>query len=502
MKKQLGKLISVCLLFSFSTNCLSSTKYTPPTLAPLSFHTNAHAETTNGESLLECSSEEISEPRALSLKNKEYKQIQALEEILHSRYSARELNSKALSVFKSCWSALLEKQTHDSGAASDYTSIQVHVSQPDNTLRFSTPHGNFIVAGKNGKLAKSIGKTIKKIVKLYPNSQELEAYLWQLWTLSLIKASGEKYNHYIFADQMEIERAMVDGRTFSVGFRPKFAENKIFVGEILDPKLGSLNIEPGAEIIEIASEEIHSAISTDWWTQEVPFTYEVTFKDLKPLSLESIPFIIDSTFCTYWNNIAYIRIHYFNRRTAIELSRFFRSLRDETSGIVIDVRNNGGGYVSPGVIDFFLKPSELVLVYEQSQDEAPNRYFGSVSYVPQPIVVLQNNDSASMSEILAAMLQKQGRAKIVGTRSFGKAVGQQAVPVNDEGVLHLVDANYYYPDGKNNWADQGIVPDINVSPNKNEVLAIASIINSNNIEIDTLIDIDSSLQMALEILGE
>ena len=78
---------------------------------------------------------------------------------------------------------------------------------------------------------------------------------------------------------------------------------------------------------------------------------------------------------------------------------------------------------------------------------------------PQPIVVLIDRNTASAAEILTAALADQGRAEVVGTRSYGKGVFQQEVDLSNGGAMKLTIGEYYTPDGVN-LAGKGIHPDV------------------------------------------
>ena len=133
-------------------------------------------------------------------------------------------------------------------------------------------------------------------------------------------------------------------------------------------------------------------------------------------------------------------------------------------GIVLDVRNNPGGFLDAAVnlAGEFLDNNLLVVKQENSdfsnQDYNVKR-IGRLTKVP--LVVLVNRGSASASEILAGALRDHGRAKIVGEKSFGKGTIQEAVDLREGSGLHVTVAKWLLPAG--DWIhEKGIVPDIQV----------------------------------------
>ena len=83
-----------------------------------------------------------------------------------------------------------------------------------------------------------------------------------------------------------------------------------------------------------------------------------------------------------------------------------------------------------------------------------------------PMVVLQNENSASASEIFAGAIQDFGAGKIVGTQSFGKGIVQQIIPFNDGSAIKLTVEKYYTPKGENIHG-KGITPDVVVEAGEN-----------------------------------
>ena len=166
------------------------------------------------------------------------------------------------------------------------------------------------------------------------------------------------------------------------------------------------------------------------------------------------------------DDIAYIRITSFNEQTLDGLESAVKKLKaeigDKLQGYVLDLRNNPGGLLDQAisVSDALLERGEIVSTRGRNADDTQrhNARAGDITDA-KPIVVLINGGSASASEIVAGALQDHNRAKIIGTRSFGKGSVQTIIPLGaNSGAMRLTTARYYTPSGRSIQA-KGITPD-------------------------------------------
>jgi carboxyl-terminal processing protease len=162
----------------------------------------------------------------------------------------------------------------------------------------------------------------------------------------------------------------------------------------------------------------------------------------------------------------YLRVSNFQARTTEDLLEAVAELKadnaDGLKGVVLDLRNNPGGVLNAavGVSDAFLDGG--LIVYTMGRDEEAKLEFkaGPNDVLDgAPLAVLVNGGSASASEIVAGALQDQGRAVIMGEKTFGKGSVQTIVPIDDRTALKLTTARYYTPSGRSIQA-MGIEPDI------------------------------------------
>lgn len=165
-------------------------------------------------------------------------------------------------------------------------------------------------------------------------------------------------------------------------------------------------------------------------------------------------------------DVGYIRIKTFQSEQTYEFVKqavedLNKQLGDKLKGYVLDLRNNPGGLLDQAIAvsDAFLDQGAIVLTKGRNPNETQrsNSRPGDITN-GKPVVVLINGGSASASEIVAGALQDHKRAKIVGTRSFGKGSVQTMIPLGANGGIRLTTARYYTPAGRSIQAT-GIVPE-------------------------------------------
>jgi carboxyl-terminal processing protease len=164
------------------------------------------------------------------------------------------------------------------------------------------------------------------------------------------------------------------------------------------------------------------------------------------------------------NDIAYVDINTFGERTTRELGNTLDELLQQNPrGIIIDVRNNPGGYLNTAVEVSSEFIDSGVILYEQYSDgrRVEHNALGNGRATDIPIVVLINEGSASASEILAGALQDYERAKLVGVKSFGKGSVQNWVPLsNNQGAARVTIAKWLTPNEQVIDGHVGLMPDV------------------------------------------
>jgi carboxyl-terminal processing protease len=170
------------------------------------------------------------------------------------------------------------------------------------------------------------------------------------------------------------------------------------------------------------------------------------------------------------DNILVIKLYSFNPNASnfIYDAAVDGFVKNKASGIILDLRNNPGGYLDVAVdlAGWFLKKGNLV-VKEVGKDIDKSQYaYGNGALANVPIVVLVNKGSASASEILAGALQINRGIKLIGEETFGKGTVQKVIEFNDGSSLKITIAHWVLPNGKI-LEGNGLKPDIEVKLDKN-----------------------------------
>jgi len=152
------------------------------------------------------------------------------------------------------------------------------------------------------------------------------------------------------------------------------------------------------------------------------------------------------------NKIGYIKINRFAETTFNEFKTGLTRLKQKgIQSLVIDLRDNGGGYMEEAIAiaDEFLKDKQLI-VFTKSKNGSTEKTYATKagSFETGKVYVLINENSASASEILAGAIQDNDRGTIVGRRSFGKGLVQREMDFNDGSAVRLTVARYYTPTGR------------------------------------------------------
>jgi carboxyl-terminal processing protease len=192
-------------------------------------------------------------------------------------------------------------------------------------------------------------------------------------------------------------------------------------------------------------------------------------------------------------NIGYIRISSFNDLADKKIVTAVKELNQESNGkikgFIIDIRNNPGGLLDQSikVTDLFLDKGEIVSTKFRNQ-KRKNRFFAKKGDITNKsdLIIITNGGSASASEIFAGALGDNGRATVIGTKTYGKGSVQSIIPLGSKyGAIRLTTAKYYTPN--------------DISIDKIGIKPLYKIENTNNSQDDELSS-DNQLEFAKKLL--
>ena len=205
-----------------------------------------------------------------------------------------------------------------------------------------------------------------------------------------------------------------------------------------------------------------------------PITLTISRKGVaKPIAIKVVRDIIRINPVTYSveGDVGWIKVKSFENEHTTEFLQHAvedikKILGPKVAGYVLDLRNNPGGLLDQAIAlsDAFLERGVIVITKGRnaSDIERADAKPGDVTN-GKPLIILMNGGSASASEVVAGALQDHKRARIVGTRSFGKGSVQTLIPLANKGAIRLTTARYFTPSGRSIQAT-GIEPDYVVEP--------------------------------------
>ena len=191
--------------------------------------------------------------------------------------------------------------------------------------------------------------------------------------------------------------------------------------------------------------------------------------------------------------IGYISLSSFEDVSTAQFINAVDELEEQgMQGLIVDLRNNGGGVVSAaeGIADYLIPDGKDIVSFKGKGVEDSTYVAKDGHQMDVPMVVLVNGESASASEVLTGALKDHKLATVVGTRTFGKGIAQGIFPLPDGSALKLTTAYYYVPSG-DCIHKEGIEPDVFVELNE---------------ELETLVEIpkedDNQIRAAIDVLLE
>ena len=184
-------------------------------------------------------------------------------------------------------------------------------------------------------------------------------------------------------------------------------------------------------------------------------TFEVTVEKTS-VQIESVTYEMKE------DNIGYIAVSQFIENTGDKFIDAVDTLEAQgMKSLIIDLRDNGGGFVDV-CVDMVSRiiPEDQLIVYTEDKNGKKTEYkSNSEKELNIPIIILVNGNTASASEIMTGCLKDYGVANVVGSQTYGKGIVQNNIGLSDGSAIKLTVAKYYTPNG-NDIHKKGIEPDV------------------------------------------
>ena len=289
-----------------------------------------------------------------------------------------------------------------------------------------------------------------------------------------VEGLGDKYTEYIPKSEMDDFTENITGSFVGIGvymIADEDSEKIIVYYPIPDSPAEKAGIKSGDAIINVDGKDygyddfdtIADSIKGKEGTrvklvierdgQKLDFEITRQRIETNPISSKSLN-----------NSIGYIKLPSFDSDSSNRLKEKIDELiTNGTKSLILDLRNNGGGIVDEAnkIADLFLDKGKTIMTTKDNKGKEETEKTKSKIEYDFPIIVLTNENTASASEILTAALKDNSRAKVVGTKTFGKGVIQTVITLLDGSGLKITTAEYFTPNGTE-INKKGISPDIEV----------------------------------------
>ena len=314
-----------------------------------------------------------------------------------------------------------------------------------------------------------------------------------------MKGIGDKYGTYLDADSYNRIQLENEGKTTGIGVNVvENGDGYIQVVMVVDGSPAkSAGVQAGDVITQIGGQDVKSmgyTASVNLLKGSVGSTVSFTvLRDSKsiPLSIVRKTFETKTVQTRMIGDVGYVRIYEFDGNTSDQFSKGVDGLMNQgAKALVFDVRNNPGGVLDSveKMIDK-LVPEGPVVRAKYKDGVIRTLYKSDASQINLPMAVLTNQNTASAAELFTAALKDYGKAKSVGTKTYGKGTMQKIIPLNDGTALDLSVA-YFYPPRSDNFEGKGVSPDISVELSTDKQSRLYSLSDSE----------DDQLQAALSYL--
>lgn len=283
---------------------------------------------------------------------------------------------------------------------------------------------------------------------------------------------NDEYSIYLNEDITNDLEEQLNGKYNGVGIEISMSDNnEIVIARIFsNSPAEKAGLKAGDILINLDGVDLKDKTSSyvaDTIKKGTKESFELTYKrdgKSNTIKITRSSVIIESATSKEYDNVGYIKIDTFSANTSEQVENLINKFSSKVTSLVVDVRNNSGGYLTTAreVSDLFIEKGKVIYqlkdknskITKYTAKDGVEREFNKIS-------VLINNGSASASEILALALKESANATIIGVKSYGKGTVQEAETLSSGAMVKYTTAYWLSPNG-NSINEVGIKPDIEV----------------------------------------
>jgi carboxyl-terminal processing protease len=299
----------------------------------------------------------------------------------------------------------------------------------------------------------------------------------------MLEALGDPHTYYMDSQEYDQTAMKLEGNYDGIGaWVDPQGEYLTIISPMPDSPAEKAGLQPGDQIVAVAGEDM-TGVDGDLVISRVlgPAGTKVTLtirreglEETFDVTLERANIIVPSVESEMLEgNIAHIKLLIFGNDSTDDLRKAIQdALKQEPVGIILDLRNNGGGALTTAIEVASEFVGDGVIMYEEFNNGERKTYNAMKGGLATkiPLVVLINQGSASASEIVAGAIQDHERGALVGETSFGKGSVQLINRLSDGGVVRITIARWLTPEGQT-IHEKGIQPDYVVEMTEEDITA-------------------------------
>ena len=347
---------------------------------------------------------------------------------------------------------------------------------------YNTNLGNtkyVLVSNNDNTIAEELAR-FRTIIDEYYLGEIDENKLKESAIKGYVEGLGDEYSEYITKEEYEEYEINIMGNYVGIGIYMsvyKDSDEIVVLSPIEDSPAESAGILTGDIIlkvdgIEYDGEHLDEASAAIKGEEGTKVKIEIKRNEqIMELEIERKKVIVNPVKSEVKeNNIGYIKLTSFDEETSKIFKEKYEELQKQNiQSLIIDLRDNGGGIVQEAltIADYMLEKDSKMLITVNKKENEVIETAKTDPIITIPVVLLVNENSASASEILAGALKDNNRAKIVGTKTYGKGVIQELLRLKDGSAIKLTTEEYYTPN-RTKINKVGIEPDELVENKKDE----------------------------------